>query len=61
MANNTLKYRRLDAELRQQQQQQWNAPIFWPLAMVFLIILVLLIPAITMYRNKNHTKIKIEK
>ena len=61
MANNTLKYRRLDAERRQQQQQQWNAPILWPLAMVFLIILVLLIPAITMYRNKNHTKIKIEK
>jgi peptide/nickel transport system substrate-binding protein len=61
MANNTLKYRRLDAELRQQQQQQWNAPILWPLAMVFLIILVLLIPAITMYRNKNYTKIMIEK
>jgi peptide/nickel transport system substrate-binding protein len=61
MANNTLKYRRLDAELRQQQQQQWNAPILWPLAMVFSIVLVLLIPAIMMYRNKNHTKIKIEK
>lgn len=61
MANNTLKYRRLDAELRQQQQQQWNTPILWPLAMIFLIILVLLIPAITMYRNKNHTKITIEK
>jgi oligopeptide transport system substrate-binding protein len=61
MANNTLKYRRLDTELRQQQQQQWNTPILWPLTMVIIIVLVLLAPAVTMYRNKNHTKIKFEK
>lgn len=61
MANNTLKYRRLNAELRQQQQQQWNTPILWPLWLVFLLILVLLMPAIMMYRNKNHTKFHLEK
>ena len=61
MANNTLKYRRVDVEARQQIQQQWNKPILWPLLTVFLMVLVLLLPAVIMYRNKNHAKIHVKK
>ncbi len=31
MANNTLKYRRLDPELRQRLRAAWNPPVLWPL------------------------------
>ena len=61
MANNTLKYRRVDVEARQQIQQQWNKPILWPLLTVFLMVLVLLLPAVIMYRNKSHAKIHVKK
>ncbi len=31
MANNTLKYRRVDPELRERQREAWNQPVLWPL------------------------------
>lgn len=31
IANNTLKYQRLDAATRQQKRKQWNQPLYWPL------------------------------
>lgn len=31
IANNTLKYIRLDADLRKKQRNDWNKPILWPL------------------------------
>ena len=31
MANNTLKYRRIDPALRSSMQAQWNRPVRWPL------------------------------
>lgn len=61
MANNTLKYRSLDVELRQQMQQQWNKPILWPLFTVVLLLTVLLVPAIMMYRNKKQATIQLDK
>lgn len=61
MANNTLKYRRVDTDYRQQLQQQWNKPILWPFLIILLFLLLLLLPAVFMYRNKNHKKIHVEK
>ena len=61
MANNTLKYRRVDINARQQIQQQWNKPILWPLLTFFLIGLVMLLPAVLMYRSKNNAKIHVKK
>ncbi len=31
MANNTLKYKRIDPELRDRLRREWNPPIIWPL------------------------------
>lgn len=56
MANNTLKYRRLDTELRQQLQQQWNRPLIWPLLVTLLLLVLMVMPAIFVYRHKKHKK-----
>jgi oligopeptide transport system substrate-binding protein len=31
MANNKLKYWRVNPKLREQYQQNWNQPVLWPL------------------------------
>lgn len=46
MANNTMKYKRVDTQLRAQARQQWNPPVVWPLYVLILVILILFIPAI---------------
>ena len=56
MANNTLKYRRLDTDLRQQRQQEWNRPVVWPLFLVLITLLIMVLPAFVVYRRKKHTK-----
>ncbi len=61
MANNTLKYRGVDTELRKQLRHQWNKPLFWPLAMFIFIVLLVLLPAFFMYRSKSHAKIHVNK
>ena len=49
MANNTLKYQRLEPELRQQSQMQWNQPVIWPLALMVGGTILFLIPALVAY------------
>ncbi|MBK1641715.1 peptide ABC transporter substrate-binding protein [Chromatium okenii] len=45
MANNTLKYRRLDPAQRQHLRHAWNQPIVWPLMIGSLLLLMLILPA----------------
>jgi hypothetical protein len=56
MANNTLKYRRLDIPLRQELQRQWNQPLIWPLLLLLLLILMMVMPAAMVYKHKKHKK-----
>ena len=56
MANNTLKYRRIDASLREKLQSEWNQPILWPLGVVLIVIMLLVLPALLIYRAKKHKK-----
>jgi len=58
MANNTIKYRRVDAQQRQKLQQQWNRPILWPLGLVIIALILLLLPAWLLYQRKKHIKIR---
>jgi ABC-type transport system substrate-binding protein len=54
MANNTLKYLRLDPVLRAQRIEQWNRPLLWPLLVVALGLLALLsLAALAYYRRRN--------
>lgn len=59
IANNTLKYQWLDPILRAEKINQWSKPIAWPLALIFLLVLVVLIPVFMNYwRRENQTTIK---
>jgi len=48
MANNTLKYKRIDPKLRLQKQQQWNQPVRAPL---YLLVLALCLLGAGLYRT----------
>jgi phosphatidylglycerophosphate synthase len=56
MANNTLKYRRLDTAMRQASQQKWNQPLIWPVLLLVLLILIMVMPAVMVYKHKKHKK-----
>ncbi len=55
MANNTLKYKRIDPVLREQQRQSWNAPITWPLWLTILLVVGSMVPAIIMFRLRERS------
>jgi hypothetical protein len=52
MANNTLKYKRLDPVQRNQLRTEWNAPITWPVLLGSLVFVAALLPAVLTYRRK---------
>lgn len=56
MANNTLKYRRIDTSVREKLQSQWNQPILWPLGIVIIVIMLMVMPAVFIYRSKKYKK-----
>lgn len=53
MANNTLKYRRIDPDLRAELRSEWNRPVVGPLALGGVLLLLALVPALHMYRRKE--------
>lgn len=54
MANNTLKYHRIDPLLRDQLRSKWNQPTIWPLILLLFIFIMAMLPAILIYRRKKH-------
>ena len=55
MANNTLKYKRIDPELREQRRQAWNPPITWPAWLLLILLIGSIIPAIHMFRQRERS------
>src|SRR5699024_7464745 len=53
MANNTLKYLRLDSQRRAHLRGQWNQPMLWPLAAGGGVLLLLVAPAVVSYRRRD--------
>ena len=53
MANNRLKYQRIDPVSRAVKRQQWNEPVFWPLVLLFIVFVLMLVPAIKAYRRRT--------
>jgi ABC-type transport system substrate-binding protein len=60
MANNTLKYRRIDPALREQQRHDWNQPMLWPLGLVFLLLVAMVVPAVIGYRRHEAQRVPVE-
>jgi len=57
LANNTLKYKRIDAELRDYSQRQWNRPTFWPMVLLFAVSVILFWPLRSAYRKRQQAVI----
>ncbi len=55
MANNTLKYRRIDPKLREQLREQWNQPVLWPLLLLLLALIAALAPALWAWRQRERS------
>ncbi len=58
MANNTLKYKRLDIKARAEKREQWNHAVFWPLFVALGLLVVLIIPAV--YAFKRRARVTVE-
>lgn len=52
MANNAMKYRSLDAELRAEKRGTWNTPRLWPIILVAIIFVALSLPALGSIRKR---------
>lgn len=61
MANNTLKYARIDPKERQNKRQKWNQPVFWPIVVIVVVICLLTIPVIISFWRKEHQKPEMRK
>ncbi|MBN1558090.1 MAG: ABC transporter substrate-binding protein [Lentisphaerae bacterium] len=54
MSYNTIKYRRVDPDLRVRQQRAWNRPVWWPLAALAALLVLSTVPAaVTLYRRNR--------
>lgn len=58
MANNQLKYTRINAIQRSQQREAWNKAIFWPLGVIIVFLMLLLMPLLRFYRHRLHATLK---
>lgn len=54
MANNSLKYLRIDPDLRARLRARWNRPVLWPLLAMAGLGLLFIAPAVITYRRKEH-------
>jgi hypothetical protein len=54
MANNTLKYKKIDPELRMKRRREWNQPIYWPVVLLSVIFIITIVPpAVRIYRKQT--------
>lgn len=53
MANNNLKYQRIDAQQRETMRARWNSPVLWPLLAALAALVLGLIPAVLSYRRRE--------
>ena len=61
MSDDTLKYKRIDAKLRTQKQEEWNQPVLLPLVLLFLVPFLLAYPLYRAYAHRQRAVIKGEK
>ncbi|WP_295421186.1 ABC transporter substrate-binding protein [Sulfurovum sp.] len=57
MANNTLKYKRIDAKLRVKKQQAWNQPVISPLILLALFVCLAALLLYRVYLNRQRSVI----
>ena len=55
MANNTLKYWRIDPGSRTQARDAWNEPVIWPMGLLAALLIVSIVPAWNIYRRRERS------
>ena len=58
MANNKLKYQRINPEQREVLRQQWNQPVLWPVIGIIFLLILLVLPAIRSFQRRARETIK---
>lgn len=58
LANNTLKYAKIDPLLRASLRNLWNKPVFWPIVAILFILILTLIPVVVRYWQKEHSAVR---
>jgi len=53
MADNTLKYWRVDAARRAVLRKEWNAPLIWPILLILAALAAAVVPAVVSYRRRE--------
>jgi ABC-type transport system substrate-binding protein len=53
MANNGLKYQRIDPRLRERRRAEWNEPVLWPLALLGALLAASVAPAVIVHRRRE--------
>lgn len=56
IANNNLKYAKLNPTLRNEKRQQWNQPVIWPIGLALLLFLISALPVVIHYWQKEHKR-----
>ena len=60
MANNTLKYKRVNAKLRAKKQKEWNQPVLLPLVFLALFVILMGFFLHRIYRKRQKAVIRKE-
>jgi len=58
MSDNTLKYKRIDKELRSKNQELWNRPSYLPMILLILFPMLMAYPLYRTYKNRQNTTVK---
>lgn len=61
MANNGLKYQRIDPQLRRERRREWNQPVLWPAVALLAAVGLSLVPAVRTYRRRERATAGIDK
>ena len=56
MANNTLKYKRIDPSVRMEKRGNWNQPVTWPIWAGAAVLAVTVLPAVVSYRRRQRAR-----
>lgn len=56
MANNTLKYKRIDPERRTGKRVEWNQPVTWPLWLLLVLFIISAAPAFISYQRRQRAR-----
>lgn len=54
LARNDIKYKRINTELREKAQSSWNSPVWWPVPLIVLTLLLFALPAYMSWKRREN-------